>query len=560
MELLTRWPEKILRNRRLLERRVPVVLAAFGLLMALFAVVGRGVYMDDDVLHLQIARSCVVDPLLLLDEWGRPGFTIPYAVVGFVKDSENAFLLGRFLSVILTLATAWLTYRAAKMLSLPTAWAAPVLLLAMPLYFGVSHTTTTETIAAFHVACGTYLILCGRWKTAALVLALLPITRHEMIALTGGLFVFMLIRRQYVAALLTGWAELAWNVAVVLIGKEQFFKHEISDTAKYWLGWLPPQLPIARFYTPQPIGALGEGTWTHYIDRWLQLSGTPVVWFACLGMIIIAIRLFARWGVWRSLVRPNPRRDLWIVMTGGVVGVLVMFTVLYAFNRFASGGYARFLIPVAPWMACLAALGLFAFCRAFVQPTFATTDRMRYLIVIAVMMPMMFGSTTIKLLIAYHWVVALLTLAVVVIGTRSARNAWAGVLVVLAVGELCWEGRPHLRTVEQNKIREVVHSLKQRYPGVTIHGTNPWVEFYANEPIWRHSLPDPWTDRDPTEMLIVYELIHGKPQMLARLLGEEDPTWKSPLIEEHRVPYGLYRDKPFIRVFQRPTPTTRPGA
>src|SRR5690606_29357416 len=106
---------------------------------------------------------------------------VPYAAVAWLGSVEAGFAAARMLSVALLGGSAWLTWRVARELGVRHAAAAPLLLLAMPLNFFVSFTTTTETIAAFYAIAATWLLLRGRRWAAAAVLALLPLTRHELV-------------------------------------------------------------------------------------------------------------------------------------------------------------------------------------------------------------------------------------------------------------------------------------------------------------------------------------------------------------------------------------------
>lgn len=47
-----------------------------------------------------------------------------------------------------------------------------------------------------------------------------------------------------------------------------------------------------------------------------------------------------------------------LIVVGGALAMVSLQSLLYMFNRYASGGYGRFLVPAAPWMAICATVGL----------------------------------------------------------------------------------------------------------------------------------------------------------------------------------------------------------
>jgi hypothetical protein len=68
-------------------------------------------------------------------------------------------------------------------------------------------------------------------------------------------------------------------------------------------------------------------------------------------------------------VGPSGRRDrVRLLAVGGTLGLVLLETVLFSFNRFASGGYSTFLVPAAPLMAICACYGIAACARRITQP------------------------------------------------------------------------------------------------------------------------------------------------------------------------------------------------
>lgn len=274
-----------------------------------------GVYHDDDLTHMQIAKWAWHYPRYLLDDWGRPGFTVPYALPAAI-----GWKLARVFSGVLTAITAFLAYLIAARQGNRCAALAPLLLWPQPLTFTLSYTTLTETPLAFYVTLAMWLYLRGNigWSAAAISLA--AVTRHEgILFLVVWLVAYLWERRPMRLWIWLVWAPLLYNASSAI------FLHE---------------LPCLRFLDTRPTDEYGAGTWLTMFTRWAIAAG--------VGPLLLA------WiGVPATLRRPGGR--LWI---GAALTYFLAQTVIYRFGLFGSGGYERFLVPLGPVVAVAAADGL----------------------------------------------------------------------------------------------------------------------------------------------------------------------------------------------------------
>ena len=476
----------------------------YAVVAALLAVLSDGVIMDDDLLHFIIAREAAGDARMLLDIWGRPGFTIPYAAVAWIGTSEQGFMISRLLSVAITSACAWLTFLVAQQARIRPAWSAPVLLLMMPLFFASGFTTTTEIIAAFYAILATWLLARGNHRFAAVVAAMLPITRHELVVLLVPLAISFLWRRDLLAMILLTWAEAAWNGAV-------WFFNLRGDHGI---------LPIQRFFNTGEAGALGTGGGLHYLVKWIELSGVVIMLLSLLGALLLLRQAFQRRQVRMRLMmllrRPkllrHMRRPFWrghllrLLVAVGALGVVSLHTYLYAFNSFQSGGYARFLIPAAPWMAICAASALLPLSR-LLEPL--TTD------------------------------------------SRTARVIAAAVIFIAVTAALLHLGaymRPHRLADDHRVIQQALADVRQTHPAHHITASTMWVDYFLDrrfESPWPH-YPLPWAEHHPQQLLYFFERAHGKPEVLAELQ-------KLPhrLVKTYHLPGADEADPPQLTVYER---------
>lgn len=280
------------------------------------AVLSDGTYHDDDLTHYLIARWAWNWPEYLLNDWGRPGFTVLY----FLPAGAGWFA-ARLMSVAVTTVTAWLAYDIARRQRVPLAALVPLLFWLQPMAFLFSYTTLTEPALALYLTLGTWLYLRRHFALSCAVISLCMITRHEGVLFLGVWGLVMLWQRRSPREWLwLAWAPLAHNLLNWII-----------------LGRVPS---LQRYGEAVPTTEYGAGGWLFMFAQWPLAAGFGIVLLAVVGVFSYARR---------------PGAGPWLI-GGGLY--LLAHTIVYRFGLFASGGYARFLEPLAPLVAVCAAEGV----------------------------------------------------------------------------------------------------------------------------------------------------------------------------------------------------------
>lgn len=274
----------------------------------------NGVVQFDDLTHYLYAKWAWRWPSYLLDNWGRPGFTAIYFL-----PAGWGWPACRLLSAILTAGSAWLAFRIAAMLGIRHAWAVVPLAYVQPLFFQLSQTTLTETPLALYLTLAVYLALRGRWSWSAAVISIGVVTRHEAVIFLPIWLLFawrshVPLRRLWPII----WAPVLVNGLALAAGTEPMFKQ--------WLA-------------PEPSTQYGHGGWLTYFARALHAFGPGVTVLAMTGL--------------SGVVR---RRGGGLIVAC-VVTYFATQTIIRALGLFASGGYARFLVPISPLVAIAALAG-----------------------------------------------------------------------------------------------------------------------------------------------------------------------------------------------------------
>ncbi|MEM7808470.1 MAG: hypothetical protein AAF561_10190, partial [Planctomycetota bacterium] len=389
-------------------------------------------------------------------------------------------------------------------------WLGPVALLAMPLYLRLGYTTLTETTAGLYAIAGTWLLASDRPRRAALVLSLVPLTRHEGILLLPAGAILLAWRGSWSSLPLLAFGEIAWNLA------------------KPALGYPLSELPILRFAGRGDPGHLGYGGPLHYLGAGAQAFGIVPLMLGVVGAIV----LLRRW--WRDEpFRYRPALAGLLLCAGGLLSLIAIQTVLFMVNTHESGGYARFLLPAAPWAAvCVAAT-----VSAFADADHATRRRLALIAMVVA------GGASLGIWFDgwSPWPFAMTGL--IVAGFAVIRPTWtprlAAALASLAAVQMAIAFRPHRLLDHQRTVVDVTESLRRAYPDAHVIGDNPWTDFAAD--VARHPYfwaPNDWRRPPSLPLIYVWDADHSMVNL--------------PLDDLTALPHReLATDDAYVRVFER---------
>ena len=469
------------------------------------AALSDGALHDDDLTHFLYAKWASERPEYLVHEWGRPGFTVLYFL-----PAQLGWVAARGLSGLLTVLAAWLAYRIADRLHLPHAWLAAPLTLVQPMFFQLSTTTLTETPLAFYVALAVWLLLEKRHGASAAVLSLAFLTRHEAIVWLPIWLVAMWYERSrwWCYAWLI-WAPLAHNlVAPSLLGK----------------------VPILMFLEPADDVQYGCGSAMAMVGRALLAYGPGLAALAGLGSVMIC-RLRRGW-----------------IVAAAVAAYFGCHAACRYLGVYATGGYARFLVPICPLMAVLALAALRGLAdwsarRWWVRPT----------AVAAVFVLLWFAGEWEKpwwvyppFMLAFRLAtggVVLATAATVWVRLRRDRLRWvrwvvpAG-LVVMTLGQTAYLCRPWPMTSDQRSVAEVVDWLKRNgYGDRRVLSANIWVHY-----LW------PMTAK-PSEWPVSRQIAQAEPGTILIWDRRYAPSFP------HRMALDAYKNAPDYKLLTQSSPS-----
>ncbi len=280
-----------------------------GLLFSItFGYFSTGTWQWDELCRFLMARWAWKYPTYFLHDWAHPG-----VVAAYFLPTQLGWGAARVFSALVSGIAAWWGFRIAEALGLRSAWAAALLTFVQPMFFTLSLTTLSETIAAFFLAGAVLLALRGWWTTSGLVLSVAITTRSELITLVPVWFVAAYIGRVQLVRL---WPILLAPILVNLL---------------QWTCGVP--MSIAFFMTPHPINALPQSGWLTMSVRAMEAWGPAVAGLGIAGLAFVI------------------RKPGGVLVCGAVVAVLLTQTAIRAMGTYLSNGFPRQLVPVAPLVA-----------------------------------------------------------------------------------------------------------------------------------------------------------------------------------------------------------------
>jgi len=285
-----------------------------GLLRILYLFLNSpGVPVQDEVGQFLYSKASWEYPQYLLNLWGRPLRTLMYLI-----PSRFGFNFARLFSILLASFTVLISTKLARNLDVKRLYLIPVLLWFQPWYLDLSYTVIPQVLFSLLLISAVYFISKQKFTYSSILIGLLPLTRHEGMALLGVWTLYLLIKRKWKMIVISISAILIFNLFNLLVFHEFAF---------------------SIYLNPKPTTLYGSGTWFHFISPLVKNVGYPILLLSIIGVI--------------PIIRNNKT---------GLLGFYLLYflvhTIIYKFGFFASGGYYFFLLPLAPAFCVLSAIGL----------------------------------------------------------------------------------------------------------------------------------------------------------------------------------------------------------
>ena len=319
------------------------VFTVAGIIYVLLVLFANGVNGGADTFtHYQMSRYSWIHHDLLLNQWGKPVFTVLFSPIA--QLGLQAIILT---NLALIFFEAFLALKIANQLDLKRSWLAPLLFLTCPVVFDNAVSSLTEIICALFLILFIHWSLRGKFFLGALVLSFMPFARSEGFVILGvaAMFFFFTRRWKFIPLLAVG------SIILNLFG--------------YWYTGIPLWIFDSNPYVNTEITSYGSGSFFHFFIWAIPVFGIGFL-FLLKSTWLNAHTIVNRLTIdWKSATGSEDSRNFilkhqvmfWIVL-GSFWGYFMAHTVLWWQGMWASLGLLRVMFVVAVPMVLLALIEL----------------------------------------------------------------------------------------------------------------------------------------------------------------------------------------------------------
>lgn len=284
----------------------------------------------DSITHFQVARFSWKHHDLLLDQWGKPVFTLlasPLAQLGF-----KAVV---FFNIALILWGAWLSWRIASLLKLDNAWMVPFFILSAPVVMGNGVSALTEMLCSLFLIIYLYLILRNRFVWASLIVSFMPFARSEGFVVLAVLFFYYAFTRRWASIPLLAFGSIVYDVLGCL------------QTGQ--IMWIISSNP----YVATAVNTYGSGSLLHFFLAAVPVFGIAFI-FVLYATVIKAISCRSMFA--SKALNEHERIWFWVIL-GASWAYFAAHTWLWWQGAWASFGLTRVMFVIVVPFSLLAVYG-----------------------------------------------------------------------------------------------------------------------------------------------------------------------------------------------------------
>ena len=295
------------------------------MLMGYFVVNSEGFHGGGDSLaHFRIAKFSWEHPEYLLDNWGKPFFTLlamPFSYFGFKGIQFFNLLMGIFTSILIIKISNVFKWR--------FAWLGIVIVFFAPIYMQEFFSGLTELAFSSVLLLSLFLRLKNKYASSFLLLSFLPFIRTEGVLFLAWFGIIDLIERK------------SWQPLLLLVGTVVY--SIIGWIAKGDVLWIINEMPYAggeHIY--------GSGSIWHYVNLLPDKIGWTVLLAASLGVAFLPLNI---------LTQERDAKWLMLYILVPTITYIGFHSIMWYVGR-VSLGLPRMLAVVVPLLAILAVYGL----------------------------------------------------------------------------------------------------------------------------------------------------------------------------------------------------------
>jgi len=305
------------------DRKLWGITIALAVVYSVFSMFSDGFFMHDEPMFYMYAKNFLQDPIAAFKGFQRIGY-----VTFLALPALGGFTFLNIFNSVLCSITVLYSYKIIRKLKGENSFLIFFLLGLQPLWFMLAFRNYSEFFIAFLLVMMIWNHLNKRYIFAALLLSYAAISRVEYHTLLGFYFIVLIVKKQWLPALLTGLFTILENLLGFML----------TDDILY----LPNQIIS---YSERMSDSWPKRGFNHYFDMSNVIFGG------------VTLTLFLTYLSSKIIKRESP---VWIII-GGTLFVII-FNCLLNLQSFEIGpgnaGNLRYLLPIAPFIAILGVLAV----------------------------------------------------------------------------------------------------------------------------------------------------------------------------------------------------------
>ncbi len=285
----------------------------------IFSTFSDGFYMHDEVGNFMTAQSIWYDNLLqIIGANTKSGYRLLYAI-----PALGGFTFLKFFNSLVAAFTVYVSYQVLNKIGSKNKLLIFFILGLQPLWFMLAFRNYTEMTVAFLLVLGTFQFFNKKYIFSALIISYVAFTRQEYHLILALLFFILLLKKEWIAALLTGTFTVLQNLlGYIITGDILYLPHSMAE------------------YSEKIKDAWPKQGFDHYFIMSNVIFGA------------IALTLFI---AYIAIIIIKKKQPNWYLL----IPILFIFLLNCAFNAQSftigpgNGGNLRYLIIISPLIAIL---------------------------------------------------------------------------------------------------------------------------------------------------------------------------------------------------------------
>jgi len=286
---------------------------------------------QDSYMHYLFSRYSWDHPQLLLDQWGKPVFTL--IASPFCQFGIKGLVVFNMLCLI---GSGYFSYASVKAFNFKMPELAFVIAVFAPIAFGRAISGLTEPLNGLLVAIMLYLFAKNKYKTAYIFASFMPFVRTEGFVILGVVLLYLILRKhyKYLPYVLSG--TLFYSIFGAIISGNPM--------------WVIDENPYFKFQSDGVL-KLGNGPFLHYVNNLKSLWTFLLLVLTILASFFYSIK-------WLKDKKEAKYTYLMVLCFGIFFMYLMAHSTIYFLGILGAQGLLRVLMVTIPCVAVL--------CAAFV--------------------------------------------------------------------------------------------------------------------------------------------------------------------------------------------------